>query len=277
MMGRSSLLASFTISLALCALPAGAEPPASQPTEAQIEQAIKRLDSPAWQEREDAGEWLRRAGKTAIPALQRLAKSCPPEAAARAQQILDDFKWGLLPDTPAEIVKLVRDFRQADPNADQSSLINQLIDKGADGMRAIQGILQAEDNENARRAITECLQRRYAEIVPQLIYKGELGEAERMLSLAAEIGEVNACRHYAAFLLVSGKLDAEIKQLQSEIDSGEIVLNPMRIRLAMMYRAKGDLDAAIKTVPASADSYENLLLEAGVARIGQQPASSLGR
>ena len=96
-----------------------AAPPPKGPTPEQIRQAIDDLASPRFAVRERASKLLWEAGRAAEADLRVAAKGKDEEAANRAKAILEKFDWGLYPDTPAEIVKLIERFRGGDPDTRQ--------------------------------------------------------------------------------------------------------------------------------------------------------------
>ena len=61
---------------------------------------IEKLGDPDFAIREAAGLELSRLGEIAIPALEGAKSSPDPEIRHRAGEILESFRFGILPDTP---------------------------------------------------------------------------------------------------------------------------------------------------------------------------------
>src|SRR5438874_13469595 len=95
----------------LCIGAAGAEDGAA---DEKIAKAVLELGDSSFAVRERASKFLWSAGKTAEPILQEAAKSDDPEVAARAKEILGDFKYGIYPQTPQDVRAIVRSYRRGD-------------------------------------------------------------------------------------------------------------------------------------------------------------------
>src|SRR5207244_348633 len=96
--------------------------PVKGPTPDQVRQAIDDLASPRFAVRERASKLLWEAGKSAEEALRAAARSQDEETANRAKAIVEKFDWGLYPDTPAAVVKLIEKFRGGDPDTRQQAV-----------------------------------------------------------------------------------------------------------------------------------------------------------
>ncbi len=81
-----------------------------------IAELVADLGHSAFRVREAAQRELWRRGEAAVPALERAANGDDPEAARRARELLDTFGWGIRPDTPPAVLKLIRQFRAGDPD-----------------------------------------------------------------------------------------------------------------------------------------------------------------
>ena len=115
----------------LLAVPARSSPPADPPAAPTVERLVADLGHPAFGTREKAQRDLWQRGEAAIPALEKAATGDDPEAARRARELLDKFAWGVLPDTPPAVLKLIAKFRAGDPNlrgiasgAERGSVLN---------------------------------------------------------------------------------------------------------------------------------------------------------
>src|SRR5262249_13633618 len=127
------------LALALCIR--GSAPPAT-PQPFEIAKLIEDLGSDTFEERETASKKLKAAGRAAEPALTKAAQSKDTEVARRAKKILSDFRWGIYPDTPAAVVKLIRSYQSASRD-EKRGLVRKLFAAGAPGARALAKIAQA--------------------------------------------------------------------------------------------------------------------------------------
>ena len=110
----------------ICSSPASPRPhrrPPRKPSPSgKIQQAIEELGSERFTVRERASKFLWEAGAAAEDALRAAAKSKDEETSNRAKTILEKFDWGLYPDTPAEVVKLIEKFRGGDASTRQEAV-----------------------------------------------------------------------------------------------------------------------------------------------------------
>ena len=105
--------------MALCAKPfmppraaAGqVEARGADPSPEQIARWVEQLGDNDFATREKATELLWKAGSAAESALQQALKSTDLEVVRRARELLDRFKFGIYPDTPAEVVRLIERYR----------------------------------------------------------------------------------------------------------------------------------------------------------------------
>jgi tetratricopeptide (TPR) repeat protein len=135
---------------------AGAIGPPHKPSAADIARAIRELGDDSFTVRERASRLLSAAGRAAEPALMAAKSNRDPEVVSRCETILDQFKWGLYPDTPADIHKLVHDYRllSDEPSFERNShdprikrAIERLSEKGQPGYRALYKIALADEVE----------------------------------------------------------------------------------------------------------------------------------
>ena len=107
------------LALIVVLAPAPADPPA-QPKKPTVDELVADLGSPTFAVRERAQRDLWERGEEAIPALEKAARSADEEVATRARALLDKFAWGVRPDTPPVVLKLVQKFRAGDDNPDRA-------------------------------------------------------------------------------------------------------------------------------------------------------------
>jgi len=84
--------------VAACVSGFAADMPAPTPTEAQIKLWVEQLNHEDFQTREDAEQYLKKAGATAIPYVAKAQESGDPEVKTRAQRVIDELSWAIKPD-----------------------------------------------------------------------------------------------------------------------------------------------------------------------------------
>jgi len=102
----------YRLVLGLALLLIGSAGQAAPPTQAEIDQAIKDLADNRFPVREKASAFLRAAGRAAEPALLKTLANQPTlEMRQRLERILEEFKWGIYPDTPKDVLAQIKAYR----------------------------------------------------------------------------------------------------------------------------------------------------------------------
>lgn len=237
----------------------GAPPQSDAERQAKIAQAVRELAAADWDVREKATQLLWSMGETAEPALKAALASPDLEVVSRAKYVLTQFKYGLYPDTPGEVMTLVAVARGKDFDAAMEA-VDKLMGMGRFGLRTIPGIYEGQESEEARGMLSQHVAGMVGECVPELVLRGGFDLAEELLAIGAAGGGDRAIGQYASYLLHRGRLEAKIRELSAQNPVGE------RARLmAWLYRAAGDLVNAQVAAHAADDQQllENLLMEAG--------------
>lgn len=223
----------------------GSSRASAAPTAEEIARAIRELSDNQFAVREKASAFLQAAGQVAEPALQEAAKSPDIEVARRAKEILREFHWGIYPNTPKEILQAIRDYRGGNEAAKQTT-IAALSKLGAVGYETLVKMASAEESYEGRTDLLQFLGRDVARTVPLLLLDGREDAAEQFLEALAVIDLENqketATRHYAAWLLQRGRLDAKIALFPAR--AAKAKATDMARALCYLHRAKGDLPAA---------------------------------
>ncbi len=242
----SSLFRTLCIGLALLGTLAAAGPARPKPEE--IARKVKELGSDEFAVREEASRFLWQAGQAAEAALKEAAKSKDLEVQRRAQDILNKFKWGIYPQTPKNIVDLINRYQGA-ADAAKPAVVGELLKLGTPGFVALLKIATAQDNAESRRELVQKVTDEVAQRVGQLLGQGELAQVEELLEICLNTEVDATLRNYAAFLLVCGRLDAKLAQLEKRTDPP-----PPAAFLAYLHRARGDLDSAREAAARSGDT-----------------------
>ncbi len=244
--------AAFILAAALFARAADAADDA--PAAARIEQAIRDLGANEFAVRTQATEFLWRIGQPAQSALEAAAKSEDSEVSFRARSILEKFKYGIYPDTPVDVVRLINQYRLGDKNIKHAAL-RQLQSRG--DTRTLLVLLKVEPDEELRRQLQRQFFANPTEIVWQLLLDGDRAQAEEVLVVAATGFE--GMRHYAAYLFLAGGIDEKVAQLRDLKAAEENSTH--KTLLVHLLRAKGDLRGAL----ALADEMGDEMLTRGLA------------
>jgi tetratricopeptide (TPR) repeat protein len=229
------------------------------PTDAEIRQAVEQLGSPVFSRRQEASALLWRAGQEAEPALERALSNGDPEVALRARTILEQFRYGIYPDTPPEIVRIIENFRGGDLIIKRAAL-KQLRDRGE--IQTLLALLKLEDSDQLRTQLTREFAGDASTITADLLVEGKIDDAEAWLELSAGISD-QAKRNLAALHLLSGRMEEHLETLRKQVrdEASETAWRQLFYHL----RAAGKTDEALqllKDVGANADSLrEGLLFE----------------
>jgi tetratricopeptide (TPR) repeat protein len=220
-----------------------AQPPmAKPPAEPSIDELVEQLGHPVFAVRERAHRDLWKRGAAAVPALEKAARDADPEVAKRARDLLDKFGWGILPDTPPEVLKLIRQFQGGKPD-DRQAALTELFRKGKPGLAAVRAILRRDLPAEARQTLVEHLTAQLRREVPLLLFDKKLDEAAALLALHTLDGTAEGVADYAAFQALRGTLPTAIAEAEAVLKTGR---NPTaaKLVLAHLYRANGDWEKA---------------------------------
>ena len=215
--------------------------------------AIQDLGSASFATRQQATDFLWRLGTVADPALRRASTSDDPEIRLRAKSILDRFRYGLFANTDPKTAGLVNRFRDGDVGA-QREVMRHLVERGA--LKTILALSATEENAELRSEWDAYADDVLLSLVPPLLARGEMRPAEELLRAGSQTQD--GMRHWAAYLLMTGKLDDEISR-----DSAAPSNDPDALRrITYELRARGDLEQACETAAkVSPEFFAELLYE----------------
>lgn len=214
-------------------------PPPEAPSAEAIAKAARDLAADDFKDREKATEFLWRAGPAAIPALEKAAASNDFEVKFRAQGILDKVRYGITPETPAEVAKLLESFRKGDMSAKHRILL-QLKDKGE--TKIILQLLRVEKDPNFQRIAGELYRNELDRMLPQVIAKRDFDQVEQILTQNAL--QDPTMQRLATFWILRGKAEDQAVKLRENLEKTE---DPIaRRQLVWLLRARGDLTGAVE-------------------------------
>ncbi len=256
--------------IVLLAVPARSFQPADPPEVPTVEGLVGDLGHPVFGVREKAQRdlWLR--GEGAIPALEKAAQGDDPEAARRARELLDKFAWGVLPDTPPAVLKLIAKFRAGDPNPERADAVRkeavaELLTKGRPGVSAVRAILKKDLPPESREKLTATVTALVRREVPLLLVAGKTADADELVSLHATGTTPDGVADFAAYHVLRGDLPAAIARAEALLKSGRKT-DGAKLVLAHLYRAAGrwakarEAAAGLPDAPEEA-TYKEILLE----------------
>jgi len=224
------------------------------PTEEEIARAIEQLGSETLKVREEASRLLWAAGKSAEPALQKAVKSPDAEVAWRAQEILKKLQYGLYPDTPPEIQKLVERYLEGDGETKRFVLM-ELSGRGGRASIVFSAIIISEKDENLRQDALNQAGERITGILSDLLLSKDSAAVEKALELFLDREDDLALRNYAVLHLLQGSLGRKITEFKTRMEQ---TFKPSNARtLAYLHRANGDLEDALQAARKSGN--KNLL------------------
>lgn len=233
-----------------------------KPTPKQIAQWVEQLSDNDFKVREAASKKLWQAGAAAESALEKALASDDREVARRARELLDKFRWGVYPDTPADIVALIHAYQSA-AGKSRVEILQKLLDSGEAGLRALRKVSTAEKDVNQRKMLGDVVANKLPTAYLRAVTEGKYESFERLLEFGHE-GKFIGHNLYAAHWLLRGKLSERIAHFAARLRE-----HPndewLAQALAYLHRANGDLIAARKAAEKSgrADLLEGILYELG--------------
>ena len=122
-------------------------------------------------------------------AVQRAARDSDPEISERAKWILQQWRRGMLPDTPVEIARLLK-------HADDPRAIEQLMLRGhfSAAAIAIQESAGTIDHDAIHRRLTSSIQQHFPVLVSSALKQGSLAEWMQLVDTLANTDELVLCR-----------------------------------------------------------------------------------
>ena len=256
------LLCAAILAFAVPALAAPVAAPAPKgPTPEQLQKALDDLASPRFAVRERASKLLWEAGRAAEPGLRAIARGKDEEAANRAQAILERFDWGLYPDTPPDIAKLIEKFRGGEPNM-RRQVVGELMRHKPSRFDLLRKVVGNETDDVARRDMYARMGEQARAAVPALIVAGQADEAAELLEICLSPNNPPSLGDYAAFQFLRDRVPAAIARMEEVRKTGA----PADVQranevLVYLHRVRRDWAAA----RAAADASKNTELQSELA------------
>ena len=236
---------------------------------------VAQLGADGFAEREAASRRLWELADAALPALREACKADDPEVRKRARKIVADLELGILVDTPAETVALLREFHSGDLKK-REEVLRSL--RGADKMLLRFRLLLSEKNHEWR----EKLVRQFAGTGDEIL------EALRAVGRPEEAGELLAIlspRSWAVHLMFEGQAEEKAAALTADWDDGKGPADPAQLcwllivtdqlEKAREVAEKSGLAALRREVCLRQQDWKALVEVAG-GEIGTNPLEKLG-
>jgi hypothetical protein len=199
----------FVLAAAVLVFVPGAGRVEAPPFPKDIIEAIRDLGHEQFTVRQKASQHLRTRWQVSEAALRIARKSPDLEIARLAEQIFEEFKWGITPETPKEYLPVIATYRGGDAKV-KATVLDQLIAKGPSGYR-VAGKLLATEAKKERQALWEALHKKVEPVRLQLLLTGKDGDLESLLEMAMAGGRNQDVRDYAVFLLLTGRITSALE------------------------------------------------------------------
>jgi tetratricopeptide (TPR) repeat protein len=232
------------IALLAVSTPAPAAAPPRLPLGRWVED-LASDDETTWRK---AVDQLWSAGRAAEPALRAVMKHPDPDVVLRARLVLGRFDWGIFPETPAAVVKVIERYRDGDLNQ-RKAAAEELIKLGRPGFVALQRLLARETEVLLHQHVAAHLKRHYRPLLRDMLRDDNRAGAVELLETAAATGNPEALPDLAAFWVLTGQTAAKARELEARAASDRTAA----VRCAYLYRAAGDLAAARRLAEKAGD------------------------
>ena len=246
---------------AFAPLPAQDKKPPQTPAPT-IEELVANLGNSEYPIREQAQRQLWKRGDAAIPALEKALQDENPEVVRRARELLDKFSWGVRPDTPPAVLKLLRQFQAGDQDARKAAAIRkaaiqELTKHGPPGLAVVRASGGQEPPATSSPLVIAQATAMVRHDVPLLLFEGKQDKAAELITLHLAGTGPEGAADYAVFQVLRGNLPAAIASAEATLKAGRQTANT-RLILAHLYRANGDwakARAAAADLPPSPDDF----------------------
>ena len=242
------------VSIASFGIAEDKKPAPPTPTVAEL---VADLGHPVYAAREKAQRELWKRGDEAIPLLQKASASDDAEVVRRARELLDKFAWGIRPDTPAEVLKLLRQFQAGDKDPQKAAELRKtaildLIHYGPAGLSVARALLVKPLPDDTHAQLVAQITALVRNEVPLRLFEGKTEHAAELIALHAAGTGPEGAADYAAFQIMRNDLPAAIAKAEAALEARPQSRNHKLI-LAHLYRGNGDW-AKARAVAAAAGS-----------------------
>lgn len=149
------------------------------------ETLIEKLGDPDFAVREAATNELSRLGEIAIPVLEKAKSSPDPEIRHRAGEILESFRFGILPDTPPAMRATMMELRRQSSEDGRRNEIRKLVQGGDKGIKSLERLIRLSRNNDESKQLLEAMSKELPGIIGTLWNQGTSQDVRRFLEAFA--------------------------------------------------------------------------------------------
>lgn len=211
---------------------------------AEPQRLVADLGHPEYTVREKAQRHLWELGPAVVPILEQALTEGDPEVVRRARELLAKFAAGLRPDTPPEVVDLLRQFYAVPRHApDTAERLNHavlgLLRHGPHGRAVVRALLAKNLDPDTRAAVVRQVTAYVRQEVPRLLVAGESDRAAELIDLHAAGTGPEGAADYTAFFALRGELPAALARVAAGARNGPRSAET-KLLLAYLHRAAGN-------------------------------------
>lgn len=176
--------------LGLCALSAqdiGGKP---------LEKWIEALGDPEFDIRETASRRLTEAGEKAIPLLEKARKSEDPEIRHRAGEILESFRFGILPETPSHVRGVMVELRRQPSEDGKRREIRKLLGFGDIGIKSISRLVRLSQVDEESKPFLMAVIKEFPLAVGLAMKQGKAADLAELIEAFAKRDEDSLPEEY---------------------------------------------------------------------------------
>lgn len=209
-----------------------------QPFQDAPETLIEKLGAPDFSVREEASLSLGKLGEKAISHLEKAKFHPDPEVRHRANEILESFRFGILPDTPHLIRTAMMELRRQSTDDGRRAEIKKLAKSGNPGLKSLERLVRLSRNNDESKQLLESMAKELPTLLGTLWISESKPDVRRFLEAFANIPEEILPDEVYKYLLVWDALSKEAPLLPSNSDKPLVA--------AFGHRAQGNFGEAGK-------------------------------
>ncbi len=152
-------------------LPAQFDPAQESLTRA-LEKWIVALGDADFETRETASRKLTESGEKAIPFLEKAKKDPDPEVRHRANEILESFRFGILPNTPPALRAVMIELKRQITKEGKRKEIRKLVGTGEIGIKSLERLVRLSRNDEESKNLLEAVIEEFPLIASTFLKKG---------------------------------------------------------------------------------------------------------
>ncbi len=201
------------------------------------ESLIEKLGAPDFSAREEASLALGKLGEKAIPHLEKAKVHPDPEVRHRANEILESFRFGILPDTPPILRTAMMDLRRQSTEEGRRAEIRKLAKSGIPGLQSLERLVRLSRNNDESKQLLQAMVKELPTLLGTLWIRESRAEVRRFLEAFALTHEEILPEEVYKFLTVWDSLSREPPLLPP--DSEKPLVAALGLRVLGKYSEAG--------------------------------------